>query len=271
MKKIVLNKNASIPILGFGTWELIGHACTEAVANALSVGYRHIDTADAYGNHSEVAKGIKKSRIKREDIFLTTKVFHPNLAGENVRACCERFLDELNTDYLDLLLIHWPNRTIPISETLNVMNELKKEGKIRAIGVSNFTIHHLRDAIATGTEICNNQIELHPSFNQKELREFADSAKITLTAYSPLARGRDLNLPVILELAEKYHVTGSQVVLNWIMQKNIVAIPKSATIARTEDNFKATTWKLATEDIEKIDRLPQKNRMVNPSFNEFDY
>lgn len=226
MKTIRLNVDAQIPILGFGTWQLNDTICVDAVKNALLTGYRHIDTADIYGNHLEVAQGIRESGVPRNEIFITTKVFFPDLHGDRVIQKCKHFLSELETDYIDLLLIHWPNKKIPIEETLHAMNSLKNEGKIKAIGVSNFTIQHLEKALATGVKITNNQIELHPSFKQKEMREYCKANNITVTAYSPLGQGVDLQIPLIQELARKYTVSPAQVVLNWIITQNVIAIPK---------------------------------------------
>lgn len=271
MKKLALNNTLHIPILGFGTWELKGDDCVQSVAKALALGYTHIDTADRYENHAEVAKGIKQSGMKREDFFLTTKIFHDSLAPQTVRTYCDRYLEELQTDYIDLLLIHWPNKDIPLAETLGAMHALKQQRKIKAIGVSNFTIHHLQDAIATGIEVVNNQVELHPSFNQKDLKAFCDEKGILLTAYSPLGRGKDLAIPLIKELAEKYSVSASQVILNWITSQNIVAIPKATKVERIEDNLKAVSWTMEHEDIEKMNAIPQGEKLVNPVFNEFSY
>ncbi|TSC55666.1 MAG: aldo/keto reductase [Parcubacteria group bacterium Greene0714_21] len=227
MKSLVLNSQASIPMLGFGTWQLVGDTGIKAVAKALGVGYRHIDTADRYGNHKEISQAIELSSLKREDLFITTKIPNTLLSREDVFLSVDRYLQELNTNYIDLLLIHWPNKNIPIAETLGAMRTLKEQGKVKAIGVSNFTIHHLKDAKATGVEVTNNQIELHPTFNQKELREYCAANNIVVTAYSPLGRGQDIGLPLFQELVKKYNSSPAQVILNWILQLGCVAIPKS--------------------------------------------
>lgn len=271
MKTLRLNENTNIPILGLGTWQLRRDECIRAVLIALEIGYRHIDTADMYGNHREVAKAIAKSGVKREDIFLTTKIPPTQLYKENVLSSCDRYLEELDTSYIDLLLIHWPNHTIPINETLSAMSELKIRGKIKAIGVSNFTIRHLENAIKTSVEIAINQVELHPRFNQKAMQKYCDSKHIAITAYSPLGRKTDLDIPLILALSKKYEVAPSQVILNWIIGRGIVAIPKSATPSRIEDNFRSTTWSLEPKDIEKINQTEQSERLVDPASSEFNY
>lgn len=271
MKTIQLNSKVSIPMLGFGTWQLIGEDCIKSVQFALQTGYRHIDTADKYGNHKEVAQGIKQSDVARNEIFLTTKIWRTDLAKDTVPTACERFLQELETDYIDLLLIHWPNKDIPIGETLEAMNKLKEAGKIRAIGVSNFTKHHIEDAISTGVEITNNQIETHPSFSQEEMKAFCDEKGISITAYSPLGRGQDIALPAIQTIAQKHSATPAQVILSWLLNRNIIAIPKSDKKEEIESNFKALELVLDEEDTTAINAVPQGPRLVNPDFAEWDY
>ncbi len=272
MKRLSLNNESQIPILGFGTWQLHGDTCVRSTEYALSTGYRHIDTAEAYDNQVEVGRAIRNSGLKRSDIFLTTKVWMTNLAREKVKESCQRSLDELEVDYIDLLLIHWPNRSIPVEETLEAMNELKEEGLIKAIGVSNFTINHLKDALKTGVEVANNQIEYHPSLNQEELREFCQENNITVTAYSPIAQGRDLSIKTIRDLSLKYDKSGSQIILNWLRQKNIIAIPRSSNLNHIKDNFESLVWNLEEDEVELIDRIDKRNnRIVNPLFGDFNY
>src|SRR6185312_2600231 len=158
-QKINLTSTLSIPIIGFGTYKLTGEICQTAVSKALEIGYRHIDTADLYGNHHEVGEAIKKSGLKREEIFLTTKIWRDKLHKEDVLTSAQRFLDELQTDYIDLLLVHWPNNDIPITETLGAMQKLQQQKVIKAIGVSNFTILLLREALATHIPFVMNQVE----------------------------------------------------------------------------------------------------------------
>ena len=271
MKSIQLNGRTSIPMLGFGTWKLTGEDCLKSVQLTLQAGYRHIDTADKYGNHTEVGKAILQSDISRNEIFLTTKIWRTDLAKDAVPLACERFLQELQTDYIDLLLIHWPNKDIPIGETLEAMNKLREAGKIRTIGVSNFTKHHLKDALAAGVEITNNQVEIHPSFNQEEMRAFCQEKGISVTAYSPLGRGQDIALPAIQDIAQKHQTTPAQVILAWLLHRNIIAIPKSEKQDEIESNLKAPELVLTKEDVEVINSVPQGPRIVNPDFAEWDY
>jgi diketogulonate reductase-like aldo/keto reductase len=271
MKTIKLNDQVELPLIGFGTWQLQGEDAYNGVIKAFEIGYRHIDTADKYGNHAEVAKALKDSGLKREDYKLTTKIWRDDLSPETIKTSAKRFLEELGIPYIDLLLIHWPNRDYDIVEALKAMNELKEDGIIKAIGVSNFTIHHLEDALKAGVEITNNQIELRPSFNQKELVAFHKEHGITTTSYSTIRGGVDFEEPVIKELAEKYQVSPAQIVLNWAMAQDIIIIPRSTKPERIEDNFHAQDWEMESEDIEKLNNIPQGARLGNPAFADFDY
>jgi diketogulonate reductase-like aldo/keto reductase len=257
--------------MGFGTFQLSGEECEEAVEYALKAGYRHIDTADAYGNHREVALGIKRSGIAREEFFLTTKLKFPNAyTKEAVARDSARFLEELQTEYIDLLLIHWPNREVPFAETLGAMNELKERGVVRAIGVSNFTPHHLDDALKAGVEIVNNQVEVRPTFNQKALREYCAAKNISITGYSSLKRG-ETEVPLINELAGKYDKSAPQIILNWVALRGMVTIPKSAHKERIKENLGSLDFEIAESDLARIDALPQGVRGNDPSFGDFGY
>ena len=260
-----------IPSLGIGTWQATGDDCVRAVLSALEIGYRHIDTADRYGNHREVAKGIKESGLKREEIFLTTKKWMDDLSKSAVIQDVKRFQDELQTDYFDLVLIHWPNRDFDIKEAMVGFEELKEEGIVRSVGVSNFTQHHIEDVLGAGFEIVNNQVELHPSFNQNDLKKYCDSKKISLTAYSPLGRGEDLSIKEVQEIAKKHGATPAQIIIAWIIERGIVAIPKSTNTERVKENFEALKVKLDGEDMEKMNSIAQKPRMLSPGFQDFDY
>lgn len=259
-----------IPILGFGTWPLTGDPCVAMVKAALTTGYRHIDTADGYENHPAVGQAIREFSISREDLFLTTKIRRTELHRDAVIAAGTRFLRELQTDYLDLLLIHWPNHEIPMAETFAGLQALKDAGVIRNFGVSNFTIQRLEAARQITDGILTNQVEFHPSLYQQELLAYCQSNNITVTAYSPTAKGADLALPVVQELAQKYQRSASQVVLNWLVSKGIVAIPRSARVEHIEDNFKTLEWELAAEDVALLDRVNTNNRGTRPAIAEFD-
>lgn len=273
MKHITLKNGKTIPALGFGTWQIKGEDCVTAVDTALSVGYRHIDTADGYHNHTEVGKGIKQNGIAREDIFLTTKIFpeNDNFLPENVTKNIDAFLSELDTDYLDLVLLHFPDHNVPIGDTLAALQAAVDAGKVRSIGVSNFTEHHLEDVMKTGIEIVLNQVELHPGFPQHEMRAFCAEHDLAVTAYSPLGRGDALEMELILDLAKKYEKTPGQIILNWLLSVGLIAIPKSAHPERIKENFESQDFTMEPADIEAIDALNNSERLINPDFAHFDY
>jgi diketogulonate reductase-like aldo/keto reductase len=283
---ISLNKEKDIqmPIIGLGTWQLTGDDCYQSVQYALDVGYRHIDTAAAYNNHQIIAKALQEypifnkepipegqKGIYREDLFITSKLWLDSFQYQEVLNAGQKALDELGLEYLDLYLLHWPNRTVPINETLEAMQLLKEQGKIESIGVSNFTIRHLEEALKTGVDISVNQVEYHPSLQQKELKDFCNSKNIVLEAYSPLGRGEDFNIPQVQEISHKYGVTSAQVIISWILSKGIPVIPKASKDKHIEDSFKSLDLYLEKEDLEMLDKLDSGNRLVNPSFADFDY
>ncbi len=267
-KEILLKNGKKIPALGFGTWELNGKTCENAVKTALELGYNHIDTAEIYFNQKEVGKAL--SQFDRKKIFLTSKVWTANLKHDSVLKACDSTLKDLQTDYLDLYLIHWPNKKIPIKETLSALKTLVDSGKVKSIGVSNFTIAHIKEALQLEeTPIVNNQVEFHPYLFQKDLLEFCQSKKIVLTAYSPLGRKKILNDKTILELSKKYNKTPAQICLNWVLQKGCVAIPKASSKEHIAENLNVFDFTISTEDCNKIDSLGNSKRIVNPLFGEF--
>jgi 2,5-diketo-D-gluconate reductase B len=272
MQKVEIEKGVAMPILGFGTYKLTGDICIQAVADAIKIGFLHIDTADKYQNHSDIARAIKESEIQRKDLFLTTKVWWDRLSYNDIRKSIPRFQNELMTDYFDLVLIHWPNRNIALDDSFKALTEFKEEGIIRAIGVSNFTINHLRDAQKIGVKIAVNQVEFHPSLNQKDLLKFCLENEITITAYSPIAQGEDIEITEIQTIAKKYGRSGSQVILAWLRQKGIVAIPRSKSYEHIRDNFESLNLNLDEKDMEILDSLDRGNRIINPPMiAEFDY
>lgn len=260
-----------IPSLGFGTWQIQGDVCTNAVNIALEVGYRHIDTATAYENHLAIKPALQKSGLKREDYFLTSKLWIDSFGKQQALDAAKRALDELGVDYLDLYLMHWPVRDAEILPTLEAFIELKETGLVKEWGVSNTTVHHLQDYIDKGFHPSNVQVEFHPSLNQKTLKEFCDKNNILLTAYSPIAQGADLKLEIIQKLAEKYSTSTSQVILNWIISKGIVAIPKASSRDHIQDNFNTLKWEMSEEDIKAIDEVNTNNRLIVPPWADFNY
>lgn len=271
MPKIALTENVRIPVLGLGTWQLCGEDCYKAVSTGLELGYRHIDTANIYRNQSEVGSAIKNSGIGRSELFVTSKVWWSKLSKEGVIESIKITLEQLGTDYVDLYLIHWPNREVDIRETLVALDKIRDLGLIRAIGVSNFGQHHLEEALRSGVSIVNNQVEYHPSFNQESLRKYCENNGIVMTAYSPLAQGEDLQIQKVVEIARKHQVSASQVILKWIIQKGMVAIPRSVKKEHLQDNLLSFKVKLSEEEVAQMDGLNTDNRTLNPDFAEFDY
>lgn len=269
-----LNNRNKIPLLGLGTWKLKEETCVNIVEQAIKLGYKHIDTAEIYENENEIGRAI--SGFKREELFITSKVFSIpfSLEYDKILQACEKSLSRLKTNYLDLYLIHWPRK----SRYFNYLKAFKKlidEGKIRAFGVSNFTINHLKDMIPVaeniGLKISMNQVEFHPLLYQKELLEFCKEKNILITAYSPLARGGVFENKIIQEIASKYNKTPGQISLRWILQKEMAAIPKASSEKHLIENLNIFDFILNKEDIKKIDNLNESKRIVSPVFAQFDY
>ena len=250
---------ANIPVLGLGTWQSTGQDCVDVVSQALKMGYEHIDTAQAYGNEKEVGQGIKQSGVSRDKFFLTTKIFPDDMKfePEKLIAAAKRSLADLDTDYVDLLLLHWPDDRVPLSETIPALCELQKQGLTRHIGVSNFNIANIIEAEKyADVPIVVNQVEFHPFIKQKTLQTFLNNHHILLEAYSPLARGDVFDNEIIKEIADKHNVTPAQISLAWILaDKHRIAIPKTSNPDHLQGNLDAIKVQLSAGDIEKISSL----------------
>ena len=257
-----------IPKLGFGTYMLKKESAVAAVKQALEIGFRHIDTAQIYFNEEEVGTAIEESSISREEVFLTTKIWKDFLTPEEVKRTFKESLSRLKTDYLDLLLIHWPNPKVPLEETLEAFKDLKKENKIRYIGVSNFTCDLLRQAKRICPDLLTNQVEYHPLLSQKKILELIDDQGIFLTAYSPLIRGKVFKIQQIIRLAEKYKKSSGQIALRWLIeQKNVIAIFMSTNKKHIDENFNIFDFELNLEDREQLFRLGgNRQRVIDPPF-----
>lgn len=257
-----------MPALGLGTWENDDPAqCTESVKTALETGYRHVDTAQIYGNEAAVGDGIAAADVDRDDVFLATKVWIDQLAPEDVAASTRESLEKLGTEYVDLLYVHWPAGAYDPEETLPAFAELRDDGLVDRIGVSNFEPHHLDAATdALGEAPFANQVEMHPLLRQEELREYADANGVELVAYSPLARGNVLGDPAITHIAEKHGVSAAQVSLAWLREKGVTAIPKATGEDHIADNWASLGLELDAEDVEEIDTLGRTDRQLNPDF-----
>ena len=250
---------ANIPVLGLGTWQSTGQDCIDVVSQGLKMGYEHIDTAQAYGNEKEVGQGIKQSGVTRDKFFLTTKIFPDDMKfePEKLIVAAKRSLDNLDTDYVDLLLLHWPDDRVPLSETIPALCELQKQGLTRHIGVSNFNIANIIEAEKyADVPIVVNQVEFHPFIKQQTLQTFLNNHHILLEAYSPLARGDVFDNDIIKEIAEHHSITPAQVSLAWILSdKHRIAIPKTANPEHLQGNLDAIDVQLSADEIEKISSL----------------
>ena len=260
-----LNNGVEMPVLGLGTWQSQGNKCEDAVEFALNNGYLMIDTAQGYNNEAQVGRGWKASGKSREEIFITTKISSSNQGYDKSKSSVEQSLEKLQTDYLDLLLIHWPSkrnfsRTI---ETWKALVELEKEGRTRSIGVSNFTIP-LIERLMKETDVVPavNQVEFHTFLYQKELLNVCQGKGIQVEAYSPIARANFFDNEVLQETAEKYDKTAAQVMLAWCINHDLVVIPKSTHEGRIKENSNIF-FELEEEDMQKLDNLDRNHRLVD--------
>jgi len=258
----------AMPMLGLGTWENEDpDACAESVETALEMGYRHIDTAQIYGNEESVGEGIAAADVDREEIFLATKVWIDDLDHEGVIETTEESLDRLGVDSVDLMYVHWPSRTYDAEETLAAFNELHADGKIDRIGVSNFEPDQLREAIEiSDAPIVANQVECHPLLQQEELRAVCEEEDVDLVAYSPLARGDVFDVQELQEIADDHDASPAQVSLAWLRQQGITAIPKATSEAHIRDNWQSLSLTLSDAEIERIESIDQTGRRVDPGF-----
>ena len=244
-----------MPSLGLGTWRLTGDACARVVERALDLGYRCVDTAQIYGNEGEVGRGMQSSGVDREEIFLVTKVWPSNFSHERTIASTRESLRKLGTDYVDLLLMHWPNPSVPLEVTLGAMTELQNQGSVRHAGVSNFPVSMVEEAAQYVTIFCN-QVEYHPYKAQDELLAQAREMDYLLTAYSPLAKGAVLNDRTLLEVGEATGKTPAQVVLRWLIQQDrVAAIPKATSEEHLRGNLDVFDFELSDEEMERISGL----------------
>lgn len=259
---------SGMPMLGLGTWQNDDpDQCADSVTTALEMGYRHVDTAQVYGNEDAVGDGIAAADVVREDVFLATKVWNSNLAAEDVHATTHQSLDDLGVDAVELLYVHWPAGAYDPEATLGALDELYSEGKIDNIGVSNFEPHHVEEAMEIlDAPLLANQVEIHPFLQQEELRAHADEHDYELVAYSPLARGDVFESDVLTDIAADHGVSAAQVSLAWLNQKGVSAIPKATGRDHIADNWQSLDLELSDEDIARIDGIEREDRKVNPDF-----
>lgn len=250
-----LANGVNIPSIGFGTYKLGSEEeVRDRVKFALNLGYRQIDTAYFYGNEVGVGKGIAESGIKREDIFLVTKLWNDDHGYEETMKAFNRSIKNLGVDYLDLYLIHWPNKLN--SETWRAFEDLYKEGKVKAIGVCNFKIGHLEELKKTAKIMpMVNQVEIHPCKTQKDIIKYCNKNNIQVVAWGPIMRGKVFSLPLMLELTEKYNKSIAQITLRWHIQNGVIPIPKSSNEERIKSNIDIFDFNLSSEDMKRIDSL----------------
>ncbi|TVQ19671.1 MAG: aldo/keto reductase [Spirochaetaceae bacterium] len=265
---IQLRDKTTIPQLGLGTWQLTGDDCVQSVATAIDLGYRHIDTAFAYDNHTEVARGIARaiaqSGIARDDLYITTKIPLGKQRRSQVIELGAKLQQELATDHVDLLLIHWPNKDVAFAETLEALAELVKRGVTRSIGISNFNASLVAEADSVSTvPIVTNQVEFHPLLFQTELLDACAARDIRITAYSPLGRGEVLTNPDIVDIATDHDAHPAQVAIAWLLRKGIVVIPKATGREHLKSNLDAANLSLTDDEIARIDAIKEKRRLVD--------
>ncbi len=269
--RAVLNNGLKMPWLGFGVFQIKDdQEVDRAIKYALEIGYRSIDTATIYGNESSVGKAIKESGLPREEIFLTTKVWNVDQRAQRTLAAFEKSLDLLATEYVDLYLVHWPVKGF-YKETWKEMEKIYQSGRAKAIGVSNFMVHHLEDILSDHQIVPSvNQVEFHPYLVKPELLKFCQNHEIQVEAWSPLMQGHIATEPTVLKLAAKYQKTPAQIALRWDLQHDVVTIPKSTHAHRISENAQIFDFEISQTDMKVLDALDQGKRF-GPDPDNFDF
>ena len=245
-----------IPAIGLGTWQLNGDVGVNITKEALKLGYRHLDCALIYGNEKEIGEGLHASGVKREDIWVTTKVPHTELAPANLERAVKQSLANLRVSDVNLLLIHWPNPEIPLADTMGAMCEMKKKGFTRNIGISNFTVNLIEEAVKLSSEpIVTNQIEWHPYLDEEMVRAACARHGISVTAYCPIARGRAVVDEVLTRVGRTYGKSAGQVSLRWLVQKGAIVIPRTSKVERLTENMSIFDFELSAADMAEVDAL----------------
>jgi 2,5-diketo-D-gluconate reductase B len=257
-----------LPRLGLGTYRMQGDACRAAVESALGLGYRHIDTAEMYGNEDAIGTAIAASGVARGDLHVTTKVWNENLAPDAIRRAFDASLKKLRLDHVDLYLVHWPASNMNLPAMFETLMKLMAEGRTRAIGVANFNIALLKTVVEQiKAPIACNQVEYHVMLDQTPLRKYLAARSIPLVAYCPLAQGRTATDPTLMAIGRKHGASAAQVALKWLLdQDGVAAIPKASRAESQQANLDALNVGLDDEDIKAIGGLPKNTRLVNPGF-----
>jgi 2,5-diketo-D-gluconate reductase B len=261
-------QDISLPRLGLGTYRMQGDVCRAAVESALGLGYRHIDTAEMYGNEEAIGAAIAASRVARKDLHVTTKVWNENLAPDAIRKAFDTSLKKLKLDHIDLYLVHWPAKSMNLPAMFETLLKLKQEGRTRAIGVANFNIALLKTVVEEiKAPIACNQIEYHVMLDQTPVRKYLAAKSIPLVAYCPLAQGRAASNETLAMIGRKHGASAAQVALKWLLdQDGVAAIPKASRAESQQANLDALNVGLDDEDIKAIAGLPKDQRFVNPGF-----
>jgi 2,5-diketo-D-gluconate reductase B len=259
---------ANIPLLGLGTWDVRGRTCARIVEQAIRLGYRHVDTAQMYDNEREVGEGVRASGVKRDEVFVTTKIWPTHFSPPELARTAKDCLVRLRMSEVDLLLLHWPNPNIPLSETIGALCKLKRDGLARNIGISNFTVALVDEAVRLATEpLACNQIEVHPFLDQTKVITACRKHGLAVVAYTPLARGRAMRDPVLAEIGKHHGKSAVQVCLRWLVQQDIVVIPRTEKVERLSSNAALFDFTLSDPEMKRIGGLAHPGgRVVNYSF-----
>ncbi|RVH12288.1 aldo/keto reductase [Sinorhizobium meliloti] len=263
----VSSNGANIPALGFGTFRMSGAEVLRILPQALKLGFRHVDTAQIYGNEAEVGEAIQKSGIPRADVFLTTKVWVDNYRHDAFIASVDESLRKLRTDHVDLLLLHWPGSDVPMAERIGALNEVRNAGKVRHIGISNFNTTQMEEAARlSDAPIATNQVEYHPYLDQTKVLQTARRLGMSLTSYYAMANGKVPADPLLTEIGGRHGKTAAQVALRWLVQQqDVIVLSKTATEARPKENFAIFDFALTREEMAAVRELARPNgRIVNP-------
>jgi 2,5-diketo-D-gluconate reductase B len=259
---------AKIPAIGLGTWELRGRSCARIVEQAVKLGYRHIDTAQIYDNEREIGEGLRASGVRRDDVFVTTKVWTTHFAPHDLERSAKESLVRLRLSDVDLLLLHWPNPQVPLAETLDALAHARTLGLARHVGVSNFTVALIEQAVALSPAplVCN-QVEYHPYLDQTKVLQACAAHHMALVAYSPIAKGKLKSDATLARIGEVHGKTPAQIALRWLVQQNVVAIPRTSRIERLSENIVVFDFALSDQEMEEIFRMSRaEGRMTDFAF-----
>ena len=266
--QVVKAHGARIPLIGLGTWDLRGRVCARMVEQALRLGYRHIDTAEMYDNEREVGEGLRAAGVTRDEVFVTTKVWPSHFAPRELERAAKDSLARLRLSEVDLLLLHWPNPRILLSETLGALCKVKQAGLARHIGVSNFTVALIEEAVGlAGEPLVCNQFELHPFLDQTKVVAASRAKGMAVVAYSPIARGSATNDAVLARVGKAHGKTAAQVCLRWLTQQQIVVIPRTSRVERLSENFSVLDFELSAAEMAQIGALAHPDgRLIDYAF-----